>query len=287
LLYGVSEREGALSAKPFALAGESERIEQIAVHRLDPPLAVRVFEIPTKSDLKLGYLLVQVPPSPEAPHMVEGQYWARAERTKYRMSDAEVVRIHRSRDVAEDRVADALEEERARNPQPDPGGRAMLVAIPLNGRRNLARNFVRGEQMRVIELSRSAEQGLPASLRFVRTSPPSLTNYEVRAVGLAGTDLRGAGRTVGAADEGHYATDIEVSESGEIRILASGVVQHLGLPNGVSRPAIFESVLIAWVHRLIAWAATLADEFGYTGAWGFGVTAAGLECNGRLMSSTA
>jgi hypothetical protein len=68
------------------LAGLSERIEQVAANRADPPLHVCVQTIPTVSQPTKGYLLVIVPPTPSKIHMVDGRYWGRGERTRYALA---------------------------------------------------------------------------------------------------------------------------------------------------------------------------------------------------------
>jgi hypothetical protein len=58
---------------PVALAGLRERVSQVGLSRVDPPLTVVTRELP-RDDSGSGYLLILVPPSPDAPHMVDGQY---------------------------------------------------------------------------------------------------------------------------------------------------------------------------------------------------------------------
>jgi predicted HTH transcriptional regulator len=69
----------------------------------DPPLNVITEVIETAPGT--GYLIVHIPASPAAPHMVEGRYFGRGDKTKHRLSDAEVLRLHAQRNTAE---ADAL-----------------------------------------------------------------------------------------------------------------------------------------------------------------------------------
>ena len=109
LLIGISEDKSARSfhLAPVDLHDVVERIEQIAGNRVDPPLVVRPREIPAEQD-GFGYVWVDVPASPDAPHMVDGRYYGRGERTNRTLSDADVRRLHSKRRSTELNVHDAL-----------------------------------------------------------------------------------------------------------------------------------------------------------------------------------
>jgi predicted HTH transcriptional regulator len=107
LLIGVEEDKAnwTFSLAPQPLDGLMERLEQVAAFVVDPPLTIIPEEIPSSDDSTSGYLLVQVPPSSSAPHMVGGQYFGRGERTRRQLSDAEVLRLHARHRSAEDEGA--------------------------------------------------------------------------------------------------------------------------------------------------------------------------------------
>jgi hypothetical protein len=80
VVVGLKEHDdGSVEMVPQALNGLAERIEQIARTNCDPPLAVISRSISTAADPKVGYLVAHVPPSPSAPHMVEGRYIGRGD----------------------------------------------------------------------------------------------------------------------------------------------------------------------------------------------------------------
>jgi hypothetical protein len=91
LIVGVND-DGQLT--PIQLAEQRERIDQIGRTIPDPPMHVRIEEIPAAGQPGKGYLLVVVPPSPDAPHMVDGRYYGRGDTTKHVLSDAEVQALH-------------------------------------------------------------------------------------------------------------------------------------------------------------------------------------------------
>ncbi|MET9318313.1 ATP-binding protein [Kribbella sp. NPDC003505] len=106
LLVGVEEdkENRTWRLRPQPLEGLAEKLEQIATQLVDPPLFITADEIPAEADASTGYLFVQVPGSARAPHMVEGIYYGRGDRTRIRLSDAEVVRHHASREPLESLV---------------------------------------------------------------------------------------------------------------------------------------------------------------------------------------
>jgi hypothetical protein len=76
--------------------------------RPDEGVPVRTVSVESSSGANRGFLLVQVPPSPRAPHMVDGRYCGRADRTNRPLSNAEVIRLHEQQMAAQrDILADA------------------------------------------------------------------------------------------------------------------------------------------------------------------------------------
>ena len=138
VLVGIDELgDGTLDRRPQLLDGLAERIEQIATTNVDPPLAVTARAIPTDADRTVGYLVVHVPASPVAPHMVENRYVARGDKTKRYLTDPEVLRLHAMRSVGELDALRLLQEEIQRDVFADgPVGNAhgFFVAQPMAGR---------------------------------------------------------------------------------------------------------------------------------------------------------
>jgi hypothetical protein len=88
-------------------------------------------------------LIVEVPPSPLAPHMVDGKYHGRGDTVKHVLSDAEVERMHAEelidREIARDPFKDALAVVSAEGGHPrarDAGVCLYVVARPIAGPRS-------------------------------------------------------------------------------------------------------------------------------------------------------
>jgi hypothetical protein len=111
-----------------------------------------------------GYLIVQVPQSPQAPHMVDGKYYGRGDKTNRVLSHAEVFRIH-ERNVAVQRsiLSEAREAlDNARIQYPDASSALVFVlAKPLGAREELLSRLTtaHGWQSDVLSLIRAAAQG--------------------------------------------------------------------------------------------------------------------------------
>jgi hypothetical protein len=85
---------------------------------IDPPLEVTPYEMESEQRRGCGYLLVEVRPSPFAPHMVDGVYYGRGEKKRIRLTDAQVLRYHAQRVAIDERTHRMLDAEIARDPVP-------------------------------------------------------------------------------------------------------------------------------------------------------------------------
>jgi hypothetical protein len=134
---------------PVHLQGLRERIDRIARDLVDEPLHVRIDTIPTAADPGKGYLLVTVPPSPTAPHQVDGRYYGRGDTTKHVLPDAEVQRLHQLALRRQRDADDLLDAEVQRDPCP-PGLRnhahLFAVAQPVSAQPDLLQRVLRDPQ---------------------------------------------------------------------------------------------------------------------------------------------
>lgn len=160
LIYGIDEdpqgRPTILS--PIQLAGQRERISSIAQMAIAESPEISIAAIPTAADVSRGYIVVLVPPSERAPHMVvvkgENRYHGRAATGNFPLSEGEVARLYERRRRWEvDREA-LLSDEIQRAPLPPRPGFAYLHAF--------ARPVARNDEL----LGRAAreDQSVPAML---------------------------------------------------------------------------------------------------------------------------
>lgn len=125
LIYGIDEdTNGRLTIRaPFDLTGAAERVGQIVESSIAEPPLVRIVELSRETEPGRGYLVVEVPPSPRAPHQVvvrgEMRYYGRGARGNRMLAEAEVALLHARRAEGE-KDADALLDEAIAELSADP-----------------------------------------------------------------------------------------------------------------------------------------------------------------------
>ncbi|GAA4193311.1 hypothetical protein GCM10022288_26900 [Gryllotalpicola kribbensis] len=285
LLIGVAEdkQSRTFSTSPVPLKDLIEKIEQIAANRIDPPLDVRAREIPAESDPDHGYAAVEIPPSPQAPHMVDGVYYGRGERTRRRLSDAEVVRHHQARKREEDRLLALLHEEIERDPVPAASrqnGHLYLVAEPLSASRNVAQSLVRAPQQRLNNILHQSNYLPYPTVRDFAPGAPSMRGAMIRSRGAAFTSTQNGTRSITDAWEERGLSDVEFHEDGSIHAVvgrATDQWDRMSVSSQIEpQMVIFDGLCIAFAHRIIYWVTKLSEEVGYRGSWGLALGVNGL-----------
>lgn len=281
LLIGVAEDKAAISFSlaPFRLAGVAEQIENIAANRVDPPLFVRIHDIPAETDAKIGYIYVEVPPSPSAPHMVDGRYPARGDRTKRRLTDAEVVRFHANRESQDARISSLLTSWASRDVVPTErreNGHLYLVAEPLTQHNPRAYERVAraANNTPAFELVARVENAVHRDLRNFSPSFTTGRHWVRRSEGSAFTTLSG-GRPALPDDQGeNQLLDFELHDNGGARILMGRLVDSSR--DGRERAIVLDGAAIGYAYRVVRVAHFVSEDIGYRGAWGFGIRGDGL-----------
>lgn len=294
LIYGIAEDKvnRTFIRSPQLLNGLAEKMENIALSSLmDPPLHIRSEEIPTDADRTTGYLVVHIPASSVAPHMADGRYYGRNDKTKYALSDPEVLRLHERRRSADRDALALLSAEIANDPIPAEvrqKAHLFLVAQPLAGRRDMLFGLVStpdwNRNLRDF-IDRAYTPELNALLGRM-TYQPSLryaSNGYRRARGAAlTTPALGNGRrfTPTAIDAGaEDALEIQVHEDGGMRLFFS----HFSQPFSAHdlRPAaeslILDGAAVECTRRFLALVQSAADHADYFGKWALAFGATGLK----------
>lgn len=261
------------------LAGLRERVEQILRQVVDPPLSVATRVIESEADSSVGYVVVTVPPSPVAPHMVDGSYYGRNDCTKYRLSDAEVLRLHARREPVERIARAALDEEISRDHVPlDDRTRGHLYAVaqPVTAPPGLARGLLAGGAQTLRELLRTSESSVAIDLHQFRHEPTMATDYTPTAQGAAMRSFAatGPGRTLNAKASEESLLDIEFREDGGQRLLLGCMTCEVH-PNSWDEPrqVIMDGFAVAYAFRMALWAAEVGSRSGYHGTWVLGIHA--------------
>ncbi|MFN3600135.1 MAG: helix-turn-helix domain-containing protein [Dietzia sp.] len=94
MVIGIEDKKGAAGAVTGTpIDGLASRIDATALAKVHPPLTVVTTILPHADNLDTGVILVNVPASVSAPHMVDGTYWGRGDEGKRPLSDVEVRRL--------------------------------------------------------------------------------------------------------------------------------------------------------------------------------------------------
>jgi hypothetical protein len=136
IIYGVAEDKAKVTftPHPIDLAGLQDRISNTVVAnvRERPAFDVRLLQLPV--DATKGFVLVEVPASPRAPHMAEvnGEYrfYGRVPGGNTKLTESEVSRLYARRRVTEDLGREVVDAAIAAVPiQADPGVRGDLHVV--------------------------------------------------------------------------------------------------------------------------------------------------------------
>jgi hypothetical protein len=267
IVIGVDEATDPATPSPVALAGLKERVDQVGRSRVDPPLLVTCNEIAATGP-GMGYLVIVVPASPMAPHMVDSIYRGRGDTTNIRLSDAEVRRIRDERRQGEFDIRAILRAEVERDPISGDGrenGHLFVVAEPV---------FANPEMLVPIAGDRWREW-LHATFR---SGAPRLTpewapdiSSAVRVVrGPRGWAMRSwdGERANAASDREDSTIELEVNENGGLRLYSARATDAFR-----GEPAVIDGLVFGLTWRVIDFARAVAAQAGFVGNWRFGIAA--------------
>jgi len=303
LLIGVAEETSTsvMTVEPVGLDGLAERVEQVARSIVDPPLAVVATALRDPSDRGRGVLLVQVPASGEAPHMVDGRYYGRGNTTKHTLGDADVLRLHEARRGWERDALELLEQEIARDPVPvlrRQCGHLFLVAQPVRAREDLLveqlsdpdwaqwlrRLAFAGETDCLNEAVRAA--GGPAAPDF-----GGFSGFARRPGGVAvATFFLAQARPLpeGLFDDpgsrsAEASLELEVYEDVGLRLFCGRASERRIDGGGHESAWLFDAHATALTRRLLAVAAQLSLITGYLGPWSLAAGLTGIRGTRSVM----
>jgi hypothetical protein len=284
IYIGIGQHEKTLSSPlslvPIDLRGQTDRVNQVARSSLiDEPLDVYCHEIASRQESGHGYLVIVVPPSPAAPHMVDGRYRGRGGVTNSILSDAEVRRIHDRQHAARVSSEAMLNAEIRRDPTPEDKRKQahlFLLAHPVTARVDQ----VFQAMQRLQRHPRTwLEAELMAPLRNVPVPPaePSVASavqYSQRATGWAyHPHSMDQERRVqpNAAEE--YLLDLEIGEDGTLRLFCGRAT----VTTGDGSKLAFEGLIAGLAAQVVVGALTIAAKANYFGTWSFGLAVTSLR----------
>ncbi|MGW0252660.1 AlbA family DNA-binding domain-containing protein [Nocardia goodfellowii] len=273
IIFGVDEGDGTTPPQlhPIDLAGLPERIDNIATSRVREAVLIQTHVIEANHNAGKGYLVVHVPKSPRAPHMADGRYYGRADKTNRILDDAEVSRLHEQRTAAQRDILPELNQRLDRL-----GAHAPMLGI-------LAQPIGAGEEL-LLPLAEATDwkQTIHRIVKDAKATDNCNTN---RFLG-DGPDYprrpHAVGITVGM-DQGRWpnkqqAVELDFAENGALFLASERAIVDFADPGNPrsTRPAVFETEVVEQTDLIVRVAAAIARNYGFTGAWRFGLVLTGI-----------
>ncbi|MFJ7201620.1 MULTISPECIES: helix-turn-helix domain-containing protein [unclassified Streptomyces] len=288
LIIGVQEKKESRTFElaPQPLNGLPEKIEQVARTIPDPPLTILTEEISSAANDGTGYLVVHIPASPVAPHMVDNRYFGRGDKTKYQMGDAEVVTLHARRRNAEADTLTLLRKEMDEDPLRDVGAQShlFLVAQPTAGRRDMCLPITGAQDwnMQLHTLIRRVQenQSLRAALANQGFSPDLSDAHQghrrARGVALSSSSLQSDRTYVADGSWGdEKVIEVQLFEDGGLRLfmtrLSDGLQRHAS--ENKEEQVLFDSGAVILTRHMLELMRLVSDDVGYHGNWAVAVGA--------------
>lgn len=277
LLIGVAEDDAKKPVlAPLDVTGLPERIEQVALS-IDPPLLVSTRVITSDQDPALGYVWVDIPASSVAPHQVGGVYYGRGDKTKRRLSDVEVRRIHTQQAASEQAGVNEVNAYVDRDPVPAEQRKhahLFIVAVPATPRPEMLLDAVSGPDRHLVlhDIIRHGTAAAPSTDRF----SPSLWDagsFAQRSDGAAMTSgALGTNRTLDMSGyDAESFIEVEISDEGTVRVMTGRFSGTLD-----DNEVLFETMLPVLTRQTIDIAGKVAEHANYGGAWHFAIVATGI-----------
>lgn len=225
IVYGIQEAANRqLTAAPISLQGTVERISNIAHALVAEPPMFDAYTVPV--DARSGFVVVNVPPSDRAPHMVQAKgrwrYYGRGPGGNRELGEGEVARLYerRGRSLPDDESIRARLRDAA--PPLYPGAAALHVFVqPTASDAGMLRRAwgqdADNPQLRLHD----AVTATRASAQFRQPSVPAFTYLIGGAIvpTVAGWMIR--------HDEGEGSRfDLEVARTGDVRFFCDGVARQ-------------------------------------------------------------
>lgn len=271
LLIGVYEDKPTqtLTVRPVPLDGLAERIDQVARSRCDPPLYVVCHPLSSPMEdgaRATGVLLVEVPPSPSAPHMTNGRYYGRGDTTNRILTDGEVAQLHAIRSGRQLTAERVIAAEVARNPVPTEHSELshlFVVAQPLASPPDLLTPLIGSRELSA--LISGVPDRVPGSGNFSPHWGHLATHNEPRAQGSGFRSYGMLGRRflpdLQDAQEGAL-LDVEVHDNGQVTLFCGRASDKLG-----DEQHVLDAAVVGLTRCITTLAGELGATAGYAGRW--------------------
>ena len=278
LVVGVEDHDSrAGKVCGVELAGLADRVDQVARDKVRPSLVVRSHEVRDPDRTGWGCLLVHVPPSAEAPHMVDYVYYGRGDRANVRLGDEQVRAIIEGRTRGRADVTAELRQMAEDDPITAPGvrefGHLYLLAQPETAAEEALVEFLASDAAAGVlqELLKAVLRERGSSPSGYRPDVDQLLDRAPRAEGLALTSY--------SAEEGprreRTLLELVVREDGGVRLTCgrgTDAFPETAYPPDKPPIAVIVMLVLGLAHSVAALAGRLGDAYAaYQGQWRLGI----------------
>jgi hypothetical protein len=283
LVYGIDEDEHgrATVLTPILLNGAAERIANVVHTAISESPQIETFRYAKQADPSRGYLVVVVPASPCAPHMVtlekDCRYYKRLDKISVPMNEGEVARLYERRQRWEVDRTKLLQQAIERNrrlwpvlgdlPSRQEGALHMVLRPLASANPDLLHTALgdREQQQFLQELvTRSRQAGI-----FSRIYRPDLT-------GQGGWERRDGGwrlESVAGVFPHRYIADLTLTGSGQAYLYCNHAAE-LGI--GETYKILMQDVVAGLTTRTLVIAGGVYEAAHYVGPVDVGVAVTGL-----------
>ncbi len=153
ILFGIGEdKEKRLTLlNPIKLAGAPEKIDSIVRSSISEPPHITISTIPTSKDPSVGYILILVPQSARAPHMVtvknDNRFYGRSGKGNVILNEGEIARLYQRRRLWEENISELIEEQIRSSKYPQTSDLAYLYLIvkPVASKGNILKEALQAD----------------------------------------------------------------------------------------------------------------------------------------------
>ena len=266
LIYGVRDKD--LAVVGCDTTGLADRIAQVSATRIKPPLSPAILpSLENPDDDSLAVLIVQVPPSPLAPHMVDQSYWGRSSNGKRKLEDAEVRRLLLQRDRGEDAFRTRLIALEDHDPlvghiqdHPTGNGHVYLVAEPTAP---VARDDGLQEWGRIRDALRPSRSGRWGTVA-------DCTRYSPHPAGEAYATVETNAEPQAARYERHLC-HVLIQDDGSIEVVSGGGTAERESQDGTVTKYLDVGLVSTLTVQTLQMVEGWSKAWGYTGTWRVGL----------------
>lgn len=286
IVYGVSEKPNGFELNPIEVQGVSERIEQIALSSITPPVSIRTKVLLSPEREGNGYVLVYVPATEVSPHMVDGRFMAREDKTQRALTHPEVLRFHEMRFQNEISRQSEIKKQISRDPVPADCRvypHLHLTATPRLSAKPLFLGTLREESPFNVVRAWLKESAANIPRMHGDSSESFASVLGQLALRHDGIALYSGNLTRNRAFERADArfpekiAELEITQDGQLRFFNGMVGFPLGNTGNDGPPSLFPRWVLRQVREFVALAGIAARHVEFGGRWDFSVGITGIS----------